>query len=78
MTNFGFRLFNGQELSPSAKHKIESKGNLSKLTIPKADLIDNGLYEVVISNGIDTIRSQSKLDVCIKPKVEGKTNNKCN
>jgi hypothetical protein len=63
---------NGQEITPSGKYKIEAKGNLSKLTIPKVDLIDTGVYEVVISNGIDTIQSQSKLDVCIKPKVEGK------
>jgi len=67
-----FRLFNGQEITPSGKYKIESKGNLNKLTIPKVDLIDTGIYEVIVSNGIDTIQSQSKLDVCIKPKVEGK------
>jgi hemicentin len=66
------RLFNGQEITPSGKYKIESKGNLNKLTIPKIDLIDTGIYEVIVSNGIDTIQSQSKLDVCIKPKVEGK------
>jgi len=66
------RLFNGQEITPSGKYKLESKGNLNKLTIPKVDLIDTGIYEVVVSNGIDTIQSQSKLDVCIKPKVEGK------
>ena len=35
-------------------------------------MIDSGVYEVIVSNGIDTIQSQSKLDVCIKPKVEGK------
>ena len=69
---FFFRLFNGQEITPSAKYKIESKGNVNKLTIPKADLVDTGVYEVIVSNGIDTIQSQSKLDVCIKPKVEGK------
>lgn len=66
------RLCNGQEITPSNKHKIESKGNVNKLTIPKADLTDTGVYEVVLSNGIETIKAQSKLDVCIKPKVEGK------
>ncbi|CAF4747141.1 unnamed protein product, partial [Rotaria sp. Silwood1] len=65
-------LFNGQEITPSGKYKIESKGNLNKLTLPKVDLIDTGIYEVVVSNGIDTIKAQSKIDVCIKPKVEGK------
>ncbi|CAF1655594.1 unnamed protein product, partial [Adineta ricciae] len=65
-------LCNGQEITPSAKYKIESKGNLNKLTIPKADLIDTGVYEVVVSNGIDTIKTEAKLDVSIKPKVEGK------
>jgi len=65
-------LFNGQEITPSAKYKIESKGNVNKLTIPKVDLVDTGVYEVIVSNGIDTIQTQSKLDVCIKPKVEGK------
>jgi hypothetical protein len=69
-----FRLFNGQEITPSGKYKIESKGNTTKLTIPKVDLVDTGVYEVVVSNGIDTIQSQSKLDVCIKPKIEGKIN----
>lgn len=44
---------------------------MNKLTLSKTDLIDTGVYEVVVSNGIDTITSQSKLDVCIKPKVEG-------
>lgn len=66
------RLFNGAELTTSAKYKIESKGNLYKLTIPKADLIDTGSYEVIVSNGIDTIQAQSKLDVSVKPKLEGK------
>ena len=70
--SFIHRLFNGQEITPSGKYKIESKGNTNKLTIPKVDLIDSGVYEVIVSNGIDTIQSQSKLDVCIKPKVEGK------
>ncbi|CAF3618249.1 unnamed protein product [Rotaria sordida] len=65
-------LCNGQEITPSAKHKIESKGNTNKLTIPKVDLVDTGVYEVVVSNGLETIKSQSKLDVCVKPKVEGK------
>jgi hypothetical protein len=64
-------LFNGQEITASGKYKIESKGNLNKLTLPKVDMIDTGVYEVVVSNGIDTIRAESKLDVCIKPKVEG-------
>lgn len=27
---------------------------------------------MIVTNGLDTIQSQSKLDVCIKPKVEGK------
>ncbi len=42
------------------------------MTIPKVDLIDTGVYEVIVSNGLETIKAQSKLDVCIKPKVEGK------
>jgi len=67
-------LFNGQEIIPSAKYKIESKGNLTRLTLPKVDLPDTGVYEVVVSNGLETIKAQSKLDVCIKPKVEGKPN----
>jgi hypothetical protein len=67
-----FRLVNGQEITASTKYKIEAKGNLYKLTLPKVDLTDNGVYEVIVNNGIDTIRTQSKLDVCIKPKVEGK------
>lgn len=70
---FFFRLFNGQEITASAKYKIESKGNVTKLTIPKPDLVDSGVYEAVVSNGIDSIVTQSKLDVCIKPKVEGKS-----
>ena len=65
-------LFNGQEITPSGKYKIESKGNSNKLTLPKVDLVDTGVYEVIVSNGIDTIKAESKLDVCIKPKVEGK------
>ena len=66
------RFYNGQEITPSAKHKIESKGNVNKLTLPKVDLPDTGVYEVVVSNGLETIKAKSKLDVCVKPKVEGK------
>ena len=65
-------LFNGQEVAAGGKYKLEMKGNVYKLTIAKVDLVDTGLYEVVLSNGIDTVRAQSKLDVSIKPKVEGK------
>ncbi|CAF3984671.1 unnamed protein product [Rotaria magnacalcarata] len=65
-------LFNGQEINVSPKYKIESKGNVTKLTLSKVDLVDSGLYEAIVSNGIDTINTQSKLDVCVKPKVEGK------
>ncbi|CAF4411465.1 unnamed protein product, partial [Rotaria socialis] len=65
-------LFNGQEINASPKYKIESKGNVTKLTLSKVDLVDSGLYEAIVSNGIDTINTQSKLDVCVKPKVEGK------
>ena len=67
-------MYNGQEISPSAKYKIESKGNVNRLTLPKVDLPDTGVYEVVVSNGLETIKAQSKLDVCTKPKVEGKPN----
>lgn len=45
---------------------------MNKLTLPKVDLTDTGVYEVVVSNGLETIKAKSKLDVCIKPKVEGK------
>ncbi|CAF4829501.1 unnamed protein product [Rotaria sp. Silwood1] len=65
-------LFNGQEITPSAKYKIKSKGNINKLTLPKVDLIDTDVYEVIVSNGLETIKAQSKFDVCIKSKVEGK------
>src|SRR5436305_1961718 len=67
-----FRLLNGQEITPSPKYKVESKGNVNILTIPKVDLIDTGVYEVVVSNGLETIKATSKLDVCVKPKVVGK------
>ncbi|CAF3502859.1 unnamed protein product [Rotaria sp. Silwood1] len=67
-------LFNGQEITPSAKYKIKSKGNINKLTLPKVDLIDTDVYEVIVSNGLETIKAQSKFDVCIKSKVEGKVN----
>jgi hypothetical protein len=69
-----FRFYNGQEINVSGKYKIETKGNINRLTLPKVDLNDTGVYEVVVSNGLETIRAQSKLDVCIKPKVEGKSN----
>lgn len=48
------------------------KGNVTRLTLPKSDLPDTGIYEVVVSNGLETIKGQAKVDVCIKPKVEGK------
>ena len=66
------RLFNGRDITPSTKYKLEMKGNMSKLTIPKVDLIDTGIYEVIVSNGLETIKAQSQLEVYIKPKVEGK------
>ncbi|CAF0818885.1 unnamed protein product [Didymodactylos carnosus] len=52
--------------------EVECEGNTYKLTIPKADINDTGVYEVVIDNGIETINGKAKLDVCVKPKVEGK------
>ncbi|CAF3575459.1 unnamed protein product [Adineta steineri] len=63
-------LFNGQEIPASPKYKVESKGNINKLTIPKVDLIDTGVYEVIVSNGLETIKAQSKLDVCLKPSLK--------
>ena len=66
------RLFDGTEIMTSTKYKIEAKGNLYKLTIPKAELTDSGSYTVIATNGLDTIQAQSKLDVSVKPKLEGR------
>ncbi|CAF5210395.1 unnamed protein product, partial [Rotaria magnacalcarata] len=35
-------------------------------------MIDIGVYKVVADNGKETIETQANIDVCVKPKVEGK------
>jgi hypothetical protein len=61
-----FRFFNDQELKNSAKTKIESKQNIHTLTLPKADLPDEGVYKCVATNADGTIETKANLSVCSK------------
>jgi hypothetical protein len=58
-------LFNGTPIQPSAKHKMETKGNQVILNVNKTDFVDSGTYTAVIDNGIE------KLEVPVKMNVGG-------
>jgi hypothetical protein len=64
--------FNDTEIKSNQKTRIDTKGPLSTLTINKADMPDIGVYKVVADNGKERIETQANVDVCVKPKVEGK------
>ncbi|CAF0916357.1 unnamed protein product [Adineta ricciae] len=64
--------FNDTEIKPNQKTRVDTKGPLSTLTINKADMPDIGVYKVVADNGKERIETKSNVDVCTKPKVEGK------
>jgi len=56
--------FNDQEIKNSPKTKIESKQNLHTLTIPKAELTDEGIYKCIATNPDGTIETKAKISVC--------------
>jgi hypothetical protein len=62
-------LFNGSPLQPSAKHKMETKGNQIVLNINKTDFVDSGTYTAVVDNGIE------RIEVPVKMNVGGNINN---
>ena len=64
--------FNDNEIKSNQKTRIDTKGSTSTLTINKADMPDIGIYKVIADNGKDKIETQANIDVCIKPKVDGK------
>ncbi len=88
--NYFHRFFNDQEIKNTPKTKLESKQNTHTLTIPKAELTDEGVYKCVATNPEGTVETKAKISVCsmsiekkyslnnlfliAKPKVEGKVN----
>ena len=60
------RLFNDQELKNTPKTKIESKQNIHTLTLPKADLPDEGVYKCIATNTEGTIETKATISVCSK------------
>ena len=64
--------FNDNEIKPNQKTRVDTKGPISTLTINKADMPDIGVYKVVADNGKERIETKSNVDVCVKPKVDGK------
>lgn len=61
-----FRFFNDQEIKNTPKTKVESKQNLHTLTLPKAELNDEGIYKCVATNPDGTVETKAKLSVCSK------------
>ncbi|CAF0917175.1 unnamed protein product [Rotaria sp. Silwood1] len=54
------------------KPRIDTIGSISTLTINKVDMPDIDVYKVVANNEKERIETQANVDVCVKPKVEGK------
>ncbi|CAF3665749.1 unnamed protein product, partial [Didymodactylos carnosus] len=63
--------FNDTEITPSAKHKFDVKQNTFTLNLNKADFNDSGTYKAVINNGIETLEVPVRVNVGVKPKLEG-------
>ncbi|CAF1491714.1 unnamed protein product, partial [Adineta ricciae] len=64
--------FNDVEIKSNQKTRVDIKGSTSTLTINKADMVDIGIYKVVADNGKERVETQANVDVCVKPKVDGK------
>jgi hypothetical protein len=64
--------FNDNEIKSNQKTRVDTKGSTSTLTINKADLPDIGIYKVIADNGKEKIETQANIDVCVKPKIDGK------
>ncbi|CAF4280439.1 unnamed protein product, partial [Adineta steineri] len=64
--------FNDTEIKSNQKTRIDAKGSTSTLTINKGDMPDIGIYKVVADNGKERIETQANVDVCVKPKIDGK------
>ena len=60
------RFFNDQEIKNTPKTKLESKQNTHTLTLPKADLPDEGTYKCVATNPDGTIETKAHISVCSK------------
>ena len=56
--------FNDQEIKNTPKTKIDSKQNLHTLSIPKAELTDEGVYKCIATNPDGTIETKANVSVC--------------
>ncbi len=61
---FSNRFFNDQELKNTPKTKIESKQHIHTLTLPKADLPDEGVYKCIATNSDGSIETKANISVC--------------
>lgn len=68
LNNFFFyyfdRYFNDQEIKNTPKTKLESKQNTHTLTLPKAELTDQGVYKCVATNPDGTVETKANISVC--------------
>jgi hypothetical protein len=58
------RFFNDQEVKNTPKTKLESKQNTHTLTLPKAELTDEGVYKCIATNPDGTIETKAHISVC--------------
>lgn len=65
---------NDIEIKSTTKQKIESKPDGTQtLTINRVDLTDGGQFKIVATNPQGTVTSTCNVDVLMKPKIDGKT-----
>lgn len=65
-------LLNDQEIKPSGKLKVDSKGDIHTISFSKVDLVDSGTIRAIADNGTEKAETSAKLNVCIKPAAVGK------
>ena len=64
--SFSIRFFNDQELKNTEILVLRTycKQNTHTLTLPKAELTDEGIYKCIATNPVGTIETKAHISVC--------------